>query len=186
MPLAWAYGFLAVVLIASAVADVRSGKIYNALTYPAIAVGLVVHTYLGGLGGGPGQLGLVGSAAGLATGFVPMLAAWLAGGVGGGDAKLMAAVGALTGWQFTLSALFYGLIVTAVLAIIVIVHKRIARRTLGRVWRFIVLAFVFRKPAADPAAADSPRVPMGLAFCIGSGLALVEACVRQPGWLLGM
>lgn len=186
MPLVWAYVILAVVLIASAVADVRYGKIYNILTYPAIAAGLVLHTYFGGLSGGGGALGLAGSAAGLATGFLPMLAAYMAGGLGGGDAKLMAAVGALTGWQFTLSALFYGLLVNAVLAIGLILHKRIARRTLGRVWRFIVLAFIFRKPAADPAAADSPRVPMGLAFCIGSGLALAEACITRPGWLLGV
>jgi prepilin peptidase CpaA len=176
---AWSFGLLGVVLIAAAACDVRSGKIPNVLTYPAVAAGLIAHTLSGGLTGAGGAMGLAGSLLGLAAGFLPMLAAWLAGGVGGGDAKLMAAVGALAGWRFAISALLFGFVVAAVMAVAVMVRRRIVRRTLGRVLRFVVLAFTPGRPA-DPAAADSPKVPLGLALCIGSALALAEALLRGP------
>ena len=111
----WAYAALAVVLVAASVTDIRAGKIYNSITYPAIAVGLIGHTFVGGLAGTGHSPGLVGALAGLAVGFGPLLVAWLAGGIGGGDAKLMAAVGALTGWEFTLTAMFYGFAVAAMM-----------------------------------------------------------------------
>lgn len=178
----WAYCVLAVVLVAAAITDVRSGKIFNMVTYPAIAVGLVGHTIAGGFAGhslaggifgGEKAIGLAGSVVGFAVGFVPLLVAWMAGGVGGGDAKLMGAVGALTGWSFTLSAMVYGLLVVAVMAIFVMIRRRIAMATLGRIWRFLYLSFTPGK-RAGPSGPESPTVPFGLALCIGSVAALVE------------
>ena len=175
----WPFAVLGVVVVVSAVTDVRSGRVPNAVTYPAIAVGLIVHTLLGGLRGeGPG-MGLYASAIGLTVGFLPMLAVWLAGGIGGGDAKLMAAVGALTGWRFALSVLFYGLIAAMVLALIVMLRKRIVRRTLRRVFRFLALLVTPSKPA-DPAAGQSEKVPFALALCVGAAAALAEVLVRGP------
>ncbi len=173
----WPFAVLGVVVVVAAISDVRTGRVPNAVTYPAIAVGLLAHTLLGGMRGeGPG-IGLYASAAGLAAGFLPMLVVWLAGGIGGGDAKLMAAVGALTGWRFALSALFYGLVVAVVLALIVMVRKRIVRRTLRRLFGFLVLLLTPSKPA-DPAAEGSEKIPFALALCIGAGAALAEVVMR--------
>jgi prepilin peptidase CpaA len=188
---AWPYAVLAAALIVSAVTDVRRGRIYNAVTYPAIVLGLVGHTLMGGLSGNgdsPGAMGLWASLAGMAMGLGPMLLAWIARGIGGGDVKLMAAVGALGGWRFTLSAMFYGFAVAAILAIAVILRRKIARKTLGRVWRFLCLIFTPAGPA-DPAGAESPKIPFGLALCVGSGIALAEAIVRGDSavkWFLGI
>jgi prepilin peptidase CpaA len=175
----WPLAVLGVVVVVSAVIDVRTGRVPNAVTYPAIAVGLITHTLLGGLRGYGAGMGLYASAVGLAVGFLPLLAVWLAGGIGGGDTKLMAAVGALTGWRFALSALFYGLIAALVLAVIVMLRKRIVRRTLRRVFRFVVLLVTPSKPA-DPAAGESEKVPFALALCIGAAAALVEVLVGGP------
>jgi prepilin peptidase CpaA len=176
----WAYYVLAAVLLAAAYTDVRYGKIYNAVSYPGILIGLIGHTVTGRLtGDGQLQLGLAGSAAGLAAGFLPLLAAWLAGGIGGGDAKIMGAVGALTGWRFTLAAMLYGFAVAALMAVLVMLAKRTTRRTLGRIWRFFVLLFTPRG-VTDPATAESPKIPFGLALCIGAALALVEVAWRGP------
>ena len=176
----WAYGVLAIVLIIAAVTDVRTGKIHNAITYPAIAIGLVGHTLAGGLGyTDETSLGLAGSACGFAAGFLPLLAAWLAGGIGGGDAKLMGAVGALVGWRLALAAMFYGFLIAALMAIAVMIKRRIVRKTLARILRFLYLVFTPSRPA-DPATPESPKIPFGLALCIGSAAALVEVIVQGP------
>jgi len=176
----WAYYVLALMLLTASFTDVRNGKIPNWITYPGVLAGLIGHTVCGGLAGdGPLTLGLVGSAGGLAAGFLPLMVAWLAGGIGGGDAKVMGAVGALTGWRFTLAAMLYGFVVAAVMALVVMIRKKVTRKTLGRIWRFLALLFM-RGPAVDPATDDSAKIPFGLALCIGAGLALIEAVWRGP------
>jgi prepilin peptidase CpaA len=175
----WSFGVLAVVVVAAAVADLKTARIYNVITYPAAAAGLIGHALVGGLTGTDDVMGLAGAAAGLAMGSVLILA-WLAGGIGGGDVKLMAAVGALMGWRFTLSAMFWGFLVAALMAVIVMIRKRIVLRTLGRIWRFVILAFTPGKPAS-PAMADSPKIPFGLALCIGSAISVAEALLGGPG-----
>jgi len=177
---AWALAVLAVVLVGAAIADLRTAKVHNWITYPAIAAGLIGHTLAGGLTGHDGAMGLAGSLAGLAVGFLPTLAVWLAGGIGGGDVKLMAAVGALAGWRFAIMAMFYGLIVAALMAIGVMIKQRIVRRTLRRIFRFLYLVFTPTKPG-NPATAESPTVPFGFALCIGSALAIAEVIIFGPG-----
>ena len=182
-----AYSVLAILVVGAGVTDALRGKIYNALTYPAVALGLVEHTLFGGLRGGEGHLGLWGSAIGLAVGFLPMLMLWMAGGVGDGDAKLMAGVGALGGWRVALATMFYGLIAAFLMAVVVMIRHRVVKRTLARLWRFVWLSLAMRKSPL-PTTADSPRVPLGLAFSIGAaaalGSALAAALGRRGGWLL--
>ena len=75
----------------SAVFDVRSRRIPNLITGPAILLGLLLH------GLGDSWHGLLSSlAAGLIC-FAAFLVFHLAGGMGAGDVKLMTAVGCLAG-----------------------------------------------------------------------------------------
>ncbi|MDP7162530.1 MAG: A24 family peptidase [Phycisphaerae bacterium] len=178
----WFLWALAVVLVAAAVSDLRSGKIYNCVTYPAVLVGLVGHWLWGGVDFQGQRIGLADAVIGLVVGFVPLFLAWRAGGIGGGDAKLMAAVGALTGWEFTLSSMFYGFLIAGVMAVATMVRYRITLRTLGRVWRFLMLAITPGKVdgPADPAGADSPKIAFGLALCIGAAIELIDVCLDGP------
>jgi prepilin peptidase CpaA len=175
-PDAWAYACLLVVLLAAAVCDVRTGLIYNWITYPAIVVGLAGHTLVGGWwfapAPGAAPMGLLDALAGLFVGLCPLLLPWLAGGIGGGDAKIMGAVGALAGWRFALTAMFYGFGVALLMAIGILLHRRLLRDTLGRIGRFLWLVLVRARPG-DPAGPESPKLPFGLALCIGSVIALV-------------
>lgn len=187
-PILWAYGLLAILVVAGSVTDVKSGKIPNLLTYPAALVGLAGHGIAGGLWGHGVEFGLMGSLLGLTVGYVPMLLARELHGVGGGDAKLMGAIGALAGWRFALSAMFFGLLASAVLAVIVMIRKKVVKRTFLRLARFARLALL-PGGVVDPVREDSPQVPMGLAFCIGCAAAMAEALCRGPEgpkWLLGI
>jgi prepilin peptidase CpaA len=75
----------------SAVHDIRERRIPNRITVPAMAAGLILHW----ISGGP--RGLADAAlAGLMAGSL-FLVFFVAGGMGGGDVKLMAAIGCISG-----------------------------------------------------------------------------------------
>mgnify|MGYP006304138827 CR=1 FL=1 len=174
----WYVVLLIVAVVAAAVTDLRSGKIYNAITLPALAAGLVGHALLGGLTGQDTSrsIGLIGSLLGVAMGGT-MVAAWLAGGVNGGDAKLMIAIGSLTGWAFTLDVIVWGLVAAVAMAVVVMIRRRVFMRTIGRIARFLSLIATPGKPAV-PTSDDSPTVPFGVALCVGTAIALVRGLVQ--------
>jgi len=175
---AWAAAALAALVITAAAADLRLKKIPNWLTYPAILLGLAGNTLAGWTNPAGRWWGLVASLAGFAVGFLPLLLAWLAGGIGGGDAKLMGAVGAIGGWQFVLSAMLYGFVVAALMAVAVMVRRHLVRRTLRRVWQTLVLLVTPGARPADPTDRDSPTVPFGVALCVGTLAAIAEVLLR--------
>jgi len=179
----WPGVALAVLLIAAAIADLRTGKIYNTITYPGVVVGLIGHTLAAGLigGGDEGSFGLAGSLMGLGVGFLPLLIAWRLGGIGGGDAKLMAAVGAIGGAEFAVYAMFYSCAVAIVMALGTMAYHRVLRRSLRRIFVFLYTVLARARPV-DPAGPDSPTVAFGVALCIGSGIAVVEMWFRGGMW----
>ncbi len=177
----WALVVLGVLVVTAAGADLKLKRVPNWLTYPAIVAALAGHWATGGLGLKGERLGLAGSLAGLAAGFLPMLLCWLAGGLGGGDAKLMAAVGALGGWEFAISVMLYSFMAAALMGLVVMVRRRLVRRTLRRVWRTLVLLVVPAGRPVGPAEADSPTIPFAVAVCVGAAVAAAEVLVRS--WL---
>ena len=81
----------AVVVAAAAVAgvtDIWKFRVYNALTLPLLVAGLVYHGFA------EGTPGLVLSVIGMLLGFGVLILFFLLGGYGGGDVKLLAAIGA--------------------------------------------------------------------------------------------
>ena len=68
--------------------DTRRGRIPNWLTFPALGLGVALHSFVGG-----GD-GLLFAAEGAALGLGLFLVPFLIGGMGAGDVKLLAALGA--------------------------------------------------------------------------------------------
>lgn len=86
-------------LLATAiVTDLRSSRIPNWLTIPAMIFGLAVHAWLHGLEG------LLFGLYGLLVGAGLFLLIHLSGNIGAGDVKLMAAVGAMVGAESALES----------------------------------------------------------------------------------
>jgi hypothetical protein len=75
--------------------------------------------------------------------------------------------------------MFFGFAAAAVMALVVMVRRRIVLDTLGRIGRFLVLSFSPHKPP-DPSTAQSPKIPFGVALCIGAAVALADALLRGP------
>lgn len=168
---ALAFGLLCVVLCIAAVTDLLTEKIYDWLTYPAFLAGLVVWLGVGWAEGGIGGAGsaLIACAAAVAVGFGPFLVVFYLGGLGGGDVKLMAAIGTLTAsWQCVLDTMVYGLAVAVVWAVVVMITHGIVKQTMVRVLNAVVAAAGRAKVSLE---SDSPRVPLAFSFCVGGVVA---------------
>lgn len=93
--------------------DARWGKVYNVVTYPSALLGIGLSFYLSPPTPIMSLLGLI---AGLTFfGFVRRIS-----GMGAGDVKLMAAIGALKGLPFLLYATFYILCAASITALILV------------------------------------------------------------------
>lgn len=110
------------------VTDLARRRIFNVVTLPAAAIGLLLGLVLGG------WKGLMMSAAGMGVGFALMLLPYYVGGMGAGDVKLMAALGALVGLAPIIQIFLYTAIIGGVIAVITALSKG----TLKRAFRNIV------------------------------------------------
>jgi prepilin peptidase CpaA len=110
----------------------RDSRIPNVLTFGAIAVAVIVHGFLP-QGSGWLHVGL-GTLAGLAV-FFPFFAL---GGMGAGDVKLMAALGAWLGAPAVIYVALYGAIAGGVLAIIVALANGYLKQAVTNVWRLLL------------------------------------------------
>ncbi|MGA7496925.1 MAG: A24 family peptidase [Isosphaeraceae bacterium] len=84
-----------VVLVAALVAaatDIWKFKVYNVLTLPLLVSGLLYHAF---------RAELADSLLGVLFGFASLIVLYIIGGMGAGDVKLMAAVGAWLGMPLT-------------------------------------------------------------------------------------
>lgn len=112
------WAFVCAIVFVSGYTDVKYGRVFNWVTYPAALVGLGLN----GIYMGP--RGLLFGVEGLAVGFGLMLIPYLIDVVGGGDVKLLAAVGAFLGPTHTLWVAALGCIVGGVVAIGLLLKRR--------------------------------------------------------------
>ncbi len=91
--------------------DITKKKIPNFLTFPAILLGLFIYLFSGGLGG------LLSGLAGFGVGMALLLVPFALGGMGGGDVKLLGAIGALKGVEFILYTALFTALAGGVLAL---------------------------------------------------------------------
>ncbi len=166
---------IGIMVLVAAATDLRWGKIYNWLTLPVLALAPVWHL-------SSRQLpGLWFSLQGFGVTVVALtLMAMLAGrGMGGGDMKLLATVGALGGPSFALWALLF----TALSGPIVVVPAMIRQRIVGYTLRNLAanMAARYAGGRADVAIGDGSRggkLPFGVCICVGTLIALCYPGLR--------
>jgi prepilin peptidase CpaA len=148
----------------AAIVDLRTRRIPNLLTFPAVALGILLA-----MSGAAGQS--LGSALlGLGVGAGLMLPGYFWGGTGAGDVKLMGAVGSLLGPGLAMRAFLASAIAGGALALAVAVRR-------GRLRSAICGAagLAIGTPRAECAGADvdARRFAYGPAIAIGTAVALV-------------
>lgn len=173
------YSLMVVVVVVAAVTDFRTKLVPNRLTYSAVLVGLILWPIAGAVVGGS-ELAIEFSQAswiGMLCGLVPFALLVMTAGLGGGDMKLMAAVGALSAsWEVVLSTTIYALVVAVVMAGFVMIRRGVVKETLGRVFSAALLASA-RVKADLPK--DGPTVAFAAAVAVGAAIAGAE---QMLGW----
>jgi prepilin peptidase CpaA len=143
--------------------DWKYRKIPNWLTFSAFGLGLALHTWQGGCGG------VLTALAGSLTGLILTAAFFLSGGLGGGDVKLLMALGALLGPLRVLWIFIYAGLAGGLLALIYLFHQ------LGlpsAYLRLRLLAGAFwdrekRQMSVRLSKAQPLKLPYGIAICSG-------------------
>ncbi len=139
--------------------DVARDKVYNWATLPALAGGLALWFIPFGLSGRFYQ-----ALGGMLLGGGIFALFFLFKAVGGGDVKLMAAIGALMGLEFVLNSLLVIAVIGAVMALVVLVVRRSLRRGLKSSAKMLV---TLRRKKTD--AEEKPlTIPYGAAITTGS------------------
>ncbi|HLY66772.1 MAG TPA: A24 family peptidase [Chloroflexota bacterium] len=160
---------------AGAICDVRTRRIPNGITGLGLLLGLLLHLALGG------WRSLLSSAiAGFVAGLLFLLF-YLAGGMGAGDVKLIAAVGCLAGAQ-ALPQLLVGTAIAGGLSalLLALVHRRIGE-TMTNVAR--LLAYHGKRglqphPELNLNNGQGLRLPYGLAIAAGAASSACNLLVR--------
>lgn len=116
------------IAMAACIFDLRTRRIPNWLTLGAAAAGIVFHLATGGISG------LERSAAGWAVGAALLIVPYALGGMGGGDVKLVGALGAWIGPGDAFWLAMYTGISGAIAAIVVSAWQGYLRQAMKNVW----------------------------------------------------
>lgn len=154
------------ILLICVITDIRSRKIYNKVTYPALLFALIYHTAIGG------WEGLSHSLVGLLVGGGLLLIPYFLGGMGAGDVKLLALIGAMKGGLFIFQAFLYIAIVGGLIALGVMFYKKLKHTSFKSIGYFL---FNLRNGPKT----GGTTIPYGVPIAIGS-----VACLVMQGWVM--
>jgi prepilin peptidase CpaA len=158
-----------VVGVVACVTDVRSRRIPNILTFGAAACGLLFHLSVAGL---PGLATAVG---GWATGVALFLPFFLLRGMGAGDVKLLAALGAWLGPMQTIWLALFASMAGGVMALIVASSTGYLRslfRNIGNMLLFWYVAGPRPVPDQTLDRSASPRLAYAIPIFVGTVITL--------------
>jgi len=163
----WTVWLVTVVLILAAVIDGFELKVPNWVTYPFIISGWIYAF------AAFGWEGLGWSVLGTMVGLLLLLPAYAVGGMGAGDVKLLAGVGAWILIQNTVNSFCVSAVVGALMAVAMVVARRAWKKHQDQFWLILNDIMVIKNPEklAEIAAERKSRMlllPYGIPIAIGT------------------
>ena len=152
-------GLAVAIAVVAAAWDLRTRKIPNVLTFGTATAAVLLHGLTGGLAGA--GMALAGWAVGLAL-FLPLFAL---GGMGAGDVKLLAAVGACVGPLAVVWVALFTSIAGGVLAVAVASYSGYLRTAFVNLW-CIVMYWRLEGPRPVPEMTLSTHRGPRLAYAV--------------------
>lgn len=159
------YLLLATVVYA-AWSDVRTGTVPNWLTYGGAIVFILAHL----AASEPRWVGLSGAA----TGFSLWMLLYVAAGVGGGDVKLMTAVGAAMGIGGLLIVSLYAICLAFLMALVWVIASGLSRHYGRRLARGAWISLASRSMKDQIYVESRATLPFAAAICLAVCAALLE------------
>jgi len=165
----WVAAPVVVIAALAAQADVRTRRIPNHLTLPAIGIALLSHWIL------RGPQGLADSATAMAIVGCALLPGWLMRWMGAGDVKLVAALGAWLGMPLAVVMLLLSLVAGGVCSLVLAARRRVLVRALhgAAALGTMALAQGGRPGGSATVATTGIRFPFALAVLAGAAGALM-------------
>ena len=152
-----------IVLVICFITDVREQKIYNKIILPSILIVLILNSWFYGFSG------FKLSSLGFLTGLGILIIPYMFGGMGAGDVKLLAFVGAAEGVPFVMNSAIYMAIVGGIVALAILIFNNQAIYFFKSVFSWIVSFFY--KVRRDIDFSDSGgrnKFPYGTAIVAGA------------------
>lgn len=155
-------------VLTAVVCDWKARRIPNALTFSMIVLGLILHLWSQGFSGlGTGLLGLV-------CGILLLYLPFSLGGVGGGDVKLIGAIGALTGPALVLHIFLASAVFGGIFSIVEMIRKKAVRKTCKNIKDKALYFLLTRKFVPEPAnQVRGKELGIPYACAIGCGTLLI-------------
>ena len=158
---------VSVTLVVAAVIDGWKLKVPNWITFPMIVGGWIAS------GAVFGWSGLGWSLVGTAVGLGLLLPAYAIGGMGAGDVKLLAGVGAWVGATHTFWAFLVSAIVGGLIAVGMVIYRRSWWQHYYEFWRILSEIVVVRDPnrlavSAAERKSSMTLLPYGIPIAIGT------------------
>jgi prepilin peptidase CpaA len=154
---------LALLLIVAAVWDLRSRRIPNVITMSGLAAGLALRIFLGPAVAVEGLLGV-------GVGFALALPFLVVGALGGGDAKLLMAIGAFMGPSEVLSAAMLIAVIGGVMGVIDAGRRGILLPVIFNCGNILKHWITFGRRGYNRSltSVDALVIPYGVAIAVGA------------------
>ena len=176
----WPYWVVTLFVIVAAYIDGKELRVPNKLTYPTIIAGWIYSMIAYGMAGEGWYVGLGWSLAGTAVGLATLLPAYAIGGMGAGDVKMMAAIGAWVYCETTFYAFCVSAIVGAVLAVIMILSAKQTTKHANQFMFILNEIMTVRNPETLATIATERKSSMRL---LPYGIPIAIGTVMYFGWM---
>lgn len=167
------YWFVSLFCIVAAYIDGKQLKVPNAITFPMIIAGWLYSTIAYAMAGDAWYTGLGWSLAGTAVGLACLYPFYMIGGMGAGDVKMMAAIGAWVHCSTTFYAFCLTTIIGAVMSILMIAFSKSGRKHYSQFFLILNEITSIRDPEKLSEIAKARKssmrlLPYGIPIAIGT------------------
>jgi len=169
----WPVWLVAITLILAAVIDGFELKVPNWLTFPMIISGWIFSTVCSSWMGYSAWEGLGWSLFGTVVGLLLLLPAYAIGGMGAGDVKLLAGVGAWMHGKHTFFAFCISAVAGAIIAVGMVLIRRAWKKHADQFWMILGEVLTIRNPTELATIAAERKssmllLPYGIPIAIGT------------------
>ncbi|RHW43170.1 hypothetical protein D1B31_00390 [Neobacillus notoginsengisoli] len=161
---------LFLLLLICIITDIRERKIYNKVLFPFLLLAFVVNGITGGWSG------LASTVLGTLVGLGILLIPYFMGGMGAGDVKLLAVIGALMGAKFVAFSAIYMAFAGGIFALLIIIFRKSPKQLIKNLFFSLVgrvnglrIPFFFDKDTMKT------TYPYGVAIAAGAAIQFFRA-----------